>query len=80
MWARNSMSEAETKTGVAKWWNINNGYGFLIADDYTEYFGHISEVVDAKIDGLTKNQRVSWISDVARDGKPFARRILVLKV
>ena len=81
---RNSQSEepVETGTGVVKWFNDDNGFGFLTFDDRTpaaDIFVHISAVQRAGFESLTQGQRFSFrIQKRHRDGKPFASHLQLL--
>jgi cold shock CspA family protein len=62
-------------SGTVKAWFESRGFGFLTTDDHREFFAHISQVVDGE--PLCKGRRVTFIADKGRDGRPFARQILV---
>ena len=65
-------------TGTVKWYDQMRGYGFIVTADYREIFAHRSQVVDGASEP-TKGKTVSFIEDIGRDGKPFARRIEIAK-
>jgi CspA family cold shock protein len=65
-------------TGVVKWWNENKGYGFISMDDCRDIFAHISQVPDES-DYPQKGDAVTFIEDRGRDGRPYARSIVVVK-
>jgi cold shock CspA family protein len=63
--------------GTVKWFNGERG--FIVADDgYREIFAHISQVAD-ECDEPRKGDRVNFVEDMGRDGRPYARRIVVVK-
>jgi cold shock CspA family protein len=62
----------ERKIGTIKFWNERRGYGFVTTDDYRDLFLHASQWVEN--DEPRKGERVSFIEDVGRDQKPFARQ------
>lgn len=67
----------DTLTGTVKWWNGERG--FITADDgYRDVFAHISQIVDQGHE-LSKGERVTFLEDVGRDGRNFARRIELVK-
>jgi cold shock protein len=74
------MSDKETKlTGVVKFFNSAKGYGFIVHGGYhDEVFCHISQVHDDCPDPQ-KGDKVSFIADKGRDGRPFARQVVVLR-
>lgn len=63
--------------GTVKWFDVERGYGFIATADYREIFAHRSQVADAA--DLSKGKAVSFVEDIGRDGKPFARRIEITK-
>jgi cold shock CspA family protein len=63
--------------GTVKWFDVERGYGFIVTADYREIFAHRSQVVDGA--DLPKGKPVSFVEDIDRDGKPFARRIEIAK-
>jgi cold shock CspA family protein len=63
--------------GTVKWFNGERG--FIVADDgYREIFAHISQVADQGHE-LSKGERVTFVEDIGRDGRSFARRIEIVK-
>jgi cold shock CspA family protein len=70
-------SNAEMLIGTVKWFNGDRG--FIVADDgYRDVFCHVSQMVDQGHE-LSKGQRVSFVEDVGRDGRNYARRIELVK-
>jgi CspA family cold shock protein len=35
--------------GIIKWFNEKKGFGFVVGEDGTEYFVHISKIINTKI-------------------------------
>jgi CspA family cold shock protein len=68
----------DTLTGTVKWFNTDKGYGFITTADCRDIFAHISQVSD-ECDDPTKGDRVNFIEDIGKDGRPYARRIVVVK-
>jgi cold shock CspA family protein len=68
---------APRATETVKWFDPERGYGFVVTADYREIFAHRSQVADGR--DLPKGKAVSFVEDVGRDGKPFARRIEIAK-
>lgn len=48
------------KSGTCKWFNNEKKYGFITAEDGTEYFVHWSEIQKDGYKGLTPGQRVNF--------------------
>jgi CspA family cold shock protein len=55
--------------GVVKFFSSERGFGFIEANDGPDHFVHISELAKAGIVTLSTGQRVSFDSEVARNGK-----------
>ena len=70
-------TDAETLTGTVKFFKSEKGFGFIVADDYREYFAHRTQL--AGCDELKKGQRVSFAAGIGRDQQLFARQIVVVK-
>jgi cold shock protein len=68
----------DTLTGTVKWFNADKSYGFITTADYRDIFAHISQVSN-DCDEPRKGERVTFIEDKGRDGRPYARRIVVVK-
>lgn len=69
---------SDKRTGTVKWYSIDKGYGFLIAEDGSgDVFVHSSAVKQAGLRSLEKRQTVSF--DIADNkGRPVAVNIAVL--
>jgi cold shock protein len=74
------MAHAATKiTGTVKFFKEDKGFGFITIDaEYRDIFAHISQVADES-DDPKKGDKVTFIEDRGRDGRPYARRIVVVK-
>jgi cold shock CspA family protein len=74
------MSDKKTTLrGVVKFYNSAKAYGFIVAGGYyDEIFFHISQLADDCPDPL-KGDKVEFIADKGRDGRPFARQVVVLR-
>jgi cold shock CspA family protein len=64
---------AERQTGIIKTWKEDRGYGFLRTEDHRDVFVHISQWVENE--QPRKSDRVSFIEDVGRDQRTFARQV-----
>jgi cold shock CspA family protein len=64
---------AQREIGTVKFYNSDQGYGFLLCPDATEVFFHFSAY--AEDDEPQKNERVTFIRDRDRTGKPRALQI-----
>ena len=63
--------------GTVKW--FNGSRGFIVADDgYRDVFCHASQIVDQGHE-LSKGERVTFVEDIGRDGRNYARRIELVK-
>ena len=70
-------TDAATLTGTVKWFKVDRG--FIVADDgYRDVFCHASQIVDQGHE-LSKGERMTFVEDVGRDGRNFARRIELVK-
>jgi cold shock protein len=68
-----------SNTGTVKWFDPIKCFGFIVRDDCdADIFVHVSQLVDQQ-DTLETGDRVSFIIDTGRDGRPCARRIVVLR-
>jgi cold shock CspA family protein len=70
-------SDAATLTGTVKFFKPESGFGFIVADDYREYFAHRTQL--AGCDELRKGERVSFVAGIGHDQQLFARQIVVVK-
>jgi len=58
------------QTGQVKFFNSENGFGFIKPDDGgTDIFVHISAVQASGLAGLADNQKVSYETEPDRRGK-----------
>jgi cold shock CspA family protein len=71
------MGATERLTGRVKHWNANRAFGFIATDTGADYFAHISQI-QGDYEPL-KNDQVEFTPDVGRDGRTFARSIVILK-
>ena len=65
--------KAERKTGTVKFWNESRGFGFITTEDYRDLFMHASQWFEQN--EPRKGDRVTFIEDVGRDQRPFARQV-----
>jgi cold shock CspA family protein len=63
----------ERQTGSIKFWKTDRAYGFLSTDDHRDIFVHISQW--AEDDHPRKGDRVSFVEDIGRDQRTFARQV-----
>jgi cold shock CspA family protein len=61
--------------GIVKWFNGERG--FITTDDYRDVFCHASQLI-VQDHELSKGERVTFLEDVGRDGRSYARRIVVV--
>ena len=64
------------QSGKIKFFNNQKGYGFISADNGSEYFAHINQVRDNILP--VKGDRVLFELDKDRIGRLRAQRIVVL--
>ena len=69
--------DAPKLVGTIKWWNPNKGVGFIAIDELHDIFGHISQVPDDS-DYPKNGDTVTFVEDVGRNGRPYARNIVVV--
>jgi cold shock CspA family protein len=73
------MTDMDKLFGVVKFWNVDRCYGFIVPDGGgADLFAHISQVSN-DCDDPQKGDRVSFIIDKGRDGRPCARQIVVVE-
>ena len=68
--------DAPKQIGTIKSWNEVKGYGFITTDDYRDIFAHISPLIGEF--APLKNDTVQFVEGVGKDGRPFARSILIV--
>lgn len=77
-----SPTPPETGTGVVKWFNREQAFGFITFDDRTpeqDIFVHVAAVQRAGFEFLEKGQRFSFrIQKRHADDKPFATHLKCL--
>ena len=57
-------------TGTVKWFNGQNGYGFIQPDEGgNDVFVHISAVERAGLSSLREGQKISFETERGRNGK-----------
>jgi cold shock CspA family protein len=65
-------------TGIVKRFNGERGF-IAESDGYrNNIFFHVSQLVDQGCE-LRKGVRVTFVEDVDRDGRPYARQIVVVR-
>lgn len=64
--------------GRVKFYNEGRGFGFLMTDDGRDVFMHISEWVDL-INYPSIGDKVQFIQERGRDGRPCAAKIELIK-
>ena len=64
-------------TGVVKWFNMTNGFGFIAPDGGgQDVFVHVSAVERSGLNGLREGQAVSFdVENDPRNNKPSAVNI-----
>ena len=66
-------ANTERQFGTVKFWKESSGFGFVMTEDYREVFFHHSQWIEN--DEPRKGERVSFIEDLGRDRRPFARQV-----
>jgi CspA family cold shock protein len=69
-------NEAEKMQGTVKFFNERKGYGFISVDGGADYFAHESQLVGEFLPN--KNDRVEFVPDKGGDGRPYARKIVII--
>lgn len=73
------MTTATTLSGIVKWFNEAKGFGFIVRDDHRDdIFCHITQVAE-HCDYPKKGDRVSFIEDTGRDGRLYARQVVLVE-
>jgi cold shock CspA family protein len=70
--------DAPKLVGTIKWWNSNKGVGFIAIDELHDIFAHISQV-PGDSDYPKKGDKVTFVADAGRDGRSYARNIVVVR-
>ncbi len=70
----------EITTGRVKFFNGDNGYGFIEPDDGTkDVFVHITSISDGSLDDFREDRQVSFNERISRrNGRPEAFDVVVL--
>ena len=59
--------------GTVKWFNTQNGYGFINPDEGdNDVFVHITAVQNSGLNGLNEGQKVTYELEEQRNGKMAA--------
>ena len=59
--------------GTVKWFNADKGYGFIAPDNGgADVFVHITAVQNAGLDGMSKNQKVTFEVETGNNGRESA--------
>ena len=62
--------------GTVKWFNATKGFGFIQPEDgSTDVFVHISEVERSGLGNLAEGQKVSYETEIGRNGKSSASQL-----
>jgi cold shock CspA family protein len=70
------MLQEPRKTGVIKWFDPVKGFGYITLDHGAEIFCHETQI--AVGDELMKGDRVECTHALGKDGRSYARDIVVL--
>jgi cold shock CspA family protein len=70
------MTDTMRAIGIVKFFNEDKGHGFITAADAIDFFAHASQLVGDYFP--LKNDRVEFTPDNGKDGRPFARKIVIL--
>jgi cold shock protein len=66
-------------SGLIKFFNEDKGFGFISIDaEYRDVFAHRSQLADGS-NSPKKGDKVTFIEGRGRDGRFYARRIVVVK-
>jgi cold shock protein len=82
VWSPNTLKQGldEMPTGRVKFYNDDEGYGFIEPDDGSkDVFVHITSVSDASVDNFREDRPVSFNERISkRSGKSEAFDVVVL--
>ena len=62
--------------GSVKWFSPRKGYGFIVAEDGTEYFVHFSEIQKEGFKNLRQNAAVIFEPGVDDSGRVVATSVV----
>ena len=66
-------------TGTVKFFNTQKGYGFITDESGgPDAFVHISAVERAGLSGLTEGQRVTYQTEIGKNGKSAATNLKIV--
>lgn len=66
-------------TGIVKWFNVQNGFGFILPEDgETEVYLPVTAIEHAGLAHVEVGQRVSFDLFTARDGRPVAGNLAIM--
>jgi cold shock CspA family protein len=71
------MQQAERLTGRVKTWIANRAFGFIETPDARSFFAHVSQV-QGDWEPM-KGDEVEFSPDLDKSGRPFARKIVIVK-
>ena len=61
--------------GIVKWYDENQGYGFIAGPDNADYFVHVSDIEADGYRCLANDEPVRFTAAVAADGRPKALHV-----
>ncbi|WP_339114496.1 cold-shock protein [Thioclava sp. GXIMD2076] len=65
--------------GTVKWFNSTKGYGFIEPDDGgVDVFVHVTALERAGLRGLNEGQKISFDSEIDRNGRMAATNLVQL--
>lgn len=62
--------------GSVKWFSPRKGYGFVVAEDESEYFLHFSEIQKEGFKTVRQNTTVIFEPDVDESGRAIAKSVV----
>eukprot|EP00161_Ancyromonas_sigmoides_P019753 TRINITY_DN5616_c0_g1_i1.p1 TRINITY_DN5616_c0_g1~~TRINITY_DN5616_c0_g1_i1.p1 ORF type:complete len:110 (+),score=26.74 TRINITY_DN5616_c0_g1_i1:57-386(+) len=68
---------SERLHGQVKWFNEKRGYGFVLADDGSEFFVHYSEINGVGFKTLRDGERVDFEVKTGPNGRPQCSDVVV---
>jgi CspA family cold shock protein len=61
--------------GTVKFFDYGRGFGFIVPDEGQDVFVHVTAVQASKLSGLSPGDRVSFVVEADKRGRPRAGQL-----